>query len=332
VRSGNPLADAGFEHFYSLEYDQALESFQAEAAQNPSSPDALNHIAQTIMFRQIYRAGELESDLVTSANSFLFRPKIKLSTVDQERFSSALERAMALEDGLLKKNPQDSGALYTKGVSYGIRANYNFLFKKAFFDALRDTTTARKLESQVVEMDPSFIDARLILGVHDYVVGSLGLGWKMLGSVSGFHGDREQGIRTLKLVTEKGRLNRFDAQALLIAIYRREKMPEAAIPLLNDSVQRFPRSSLPRFELAEMYGDLGDRDRALAAIDEIERLKRADAPGYHTLPEAKIRFTRANALFSFNDLDRAFAPWITQASWILRQQPLRGCESGRFTI
>jgi len=214
---------------------------------------------------------------------------------------------MALEDGLLKKNPQDSGALYTKGVSYGIRANYNFLFKKAFFDALRDTTTARKLESQVVEMDPSFIDARLILGVHDYVVGSLGLGWKMLGSVSGFHGDREQGIRTLKLVTEKGRLNRFDAQALLIAIYRREKMPEAAIPLLNDSVQRFPRSSLPRFELAEMYGDLGDRDRALAAIDEIERLKRADAPGYHTLPEAKIRFTRANALFSFNDLDRAFA-------------------------
>ena len=40
---------------------------------------------------------------------------------------------------------------------------------------------------------------------------------------------------------------------------------------------------------------------------EIERLKRADAPGYQGLTEAKIYYTRGNALFWFNDLDRALS-------------------------
>ena len=294
----------GFEHFYNLEYDEALADFNAQAAKEPGAPDAFNHIAQTILFRQMFRSGALESDLI-AANSFLRRPKLALGAADQTQFSAAANRGIELSQAQLKKNPNDVAALYALGVGYGIRANYNFLVRKAWLDALSDTNSARKTETRVTELDPKFIDARLILGVHEYVVASLPWGWKVLASVTGFTGDREHAIETLKQVAGQGQTNRYDASALLTAIYRREKRPREAIPLLGDLIQRFPRAYLLRLELADMYGDLGDRAAALAQVDEAARLKKSNAPGYTRMPEAKVRYTRGNLLFGFNDLDRA---------------------------
>ena len=45
----------------------------------------------------------------------------------------------------------------------------------------------------------------------------------MLGFIAGYHGDRERGIQTLRLVAEKGSINRSDAAVVLCAILRRER-------------------------------------------------------------------------------------------------------------
>jgi Flp pilus assembly protein TadD len=50
----------GFDHFYNLEYDQAIADFQRAIAQDPNSPDLHNHLAQTVVFREMYRDGALE--------------------------------------------------------------------------------------------------------------------------------------------------------------------------------------------------------------------------------------------------------------------------------
>ena len=83
--------------------------------------------------------------------------------------------------------------MYTLGVAHGLRANYNFMVRKAYMDSLKDVTAARKLHSKVVEMDPNYTDARLVEGVHDYVVGSLPFTYKMFGFLVGFHGDKDTG-------------------------------------------------------------------------------------------------------------------------------------------
>ncbi len=300
----NAPGDSGFDHFYNLEYDEALADFRAEAAKNPGDPEAFNHVAQTILFRQMFRSGSLESDLIR-ADSFLRRPKLVLSAADQKDFSAAADRSIELSQARLKKNANDIGALYALGVGYGIRANYNFLVKKAWIDALSDTAAARKAHTRVTELDPNLIDARLILGVHEYVTGSLPWGFRMLGSVAGFSGDKEHAIRTLELVAAKGRSNKYDAGALLVAIFRREKRSREAVPYLEELIRHFPRAYLVRLELAEAFGDIGDRAAALAKVDEADRLKKDGAPGYGRLPEAKIRYTRGNLLFGFGDLDRA---------------------------
>ena len=170
---------------------------------------------------------------------------------------------------------------------------------------IKDATAARKAHNRVVEVDPGYTDARLVQGVHDYIIGSLPFHIKILGFIAGFHGDRESGMKALQLVAGKGHRNRYDAQVLLAVIYRREKKSEQALPLLNNLIERFPRNYLFRLETVQMYSDLGQKEPALAALNKIEQLKRANTAGFAALPIEKVHYYRGNLLFWYNDFDNA---------------------------
>jgi tetratricopeptide (TPR) repeat protein len=300
----------GFDHFYNLELDEAVEVFQALARRRRDSPDLQNYVAQALLYRHLLHTGALETELVTGGNAFLRRPKTNPTPEEQRRFDDAINTSIRLTQAELQRNAASKMALYYQGVAYGLRANYSFLVRKAWLDSLRDATTSRKLHNRVTEIDPAFADARLTQGAHDYVVGSLPWTWKMLGFLVGFRGDKEQGIRTLEMVYQKGQRNRIDAAVLLATIYRRERRAGAAVPLLESLIREFPRNYLSRLELAQMYSDLGDKKKALEAIGAVERLKSAGSPGFASLPTEKIFYFRATVQFWYGDLDDALANFL----------------------
>src|SRR5258705_7876088 len=226
--------NSAFNHFYNLEYDQAIAELEKGEAADPNSLSVHNYLAQCIQFREMFKVGALESELVTGNNSFLRRPKIDTTPEIEKRFFDEIQKAISLGEALLKTNPNDTKALYALGVTYGLRGNWNFLVRKAWREALRDATTARKMHNRVTELDPSDYDARLVQGAHDYIVGSLPTFYKMLGFLVGFRGDKQKGIRTLQEVAQKGKANGVDAEVFLCAIYRREEKWQAATPILDD--------------------------------------------------------------------------------------------------
>ena len=299
------VAASGFDHFYNLEYDQAIADFEKAIAQNPNSPDLHNHLAETIVFREMYRDGALESELVSGTNSFLRRPRMNPAPETERRFLAEIDKAMALSQARLKKNPNDAGAMYALGISYGLRSDYYWVVKKLWRDSLSDATAARRLHNRVSELEPDNVDARLVQGLHDYIVGSLPWEWRMLGFLVGIHGDREKGIRTVQDVARNGQLDRVEAEIFLCALYRRENQPRQAIPLVADLIGRFPRNFLLRLELSQMYSIAGDKTHALEAAEEVARLKTRRAPGYDRLPWEKIYFQEGTIQFWYNDLDRA---------------------------
>jgi len=301
----NRLVERGFDHFYNLEYPQAIAEFERAAKLNPSSPDLHNYLAEAIVFQEMLRGGALESELVTGNNPFLRRPKLNPGAATEKRFTDAIGTAMALSGERLRRDPRDTGALYALGISYGLRANWNFLVRKAWRDALRDATTGRKLHNQISAIDTSNVDARLTQGLHDYIVGSLPWTYRMLGFLVGFRGDKDKGIRTVQFVARSGNINRVDAEIFLCAIYRRENQPRMALALVADLLRRFPRNYLLRFEESQMYSMIGDKQRALGAVEKIAELKRSGAPGYVNVPWEKIRFQSGTIQFWYNDLDRA---------------------------
>ncbi len=295
----------GFDHFYNLEYDQALAEFKAAQKQNAQAISPYNHIAQTLLYREMYRNGALETELVSGNNPFLRRAKMNPPADVQKEFTDAIDKALSIADARLAKNANDTAALQGRGIAYGLRANYNFLVRKAWRDALHDATEARKDCNRVTELDANNYDARLIQGVHDYVVGSLPWSWRMLGFLIGFHGDKEAGLETIETVAKRGNQNKVDAEVLLCALYRREGDPKKALPLLEDLERRFPRNHLLLFEQAQMYSQLGDKNKAIAAVQKMIEMKKAALPGFAGVSWEKIYFQLGNIQFWYNDLDPA---------------------------
>jgi tetratricopeptide (TPR) repeat protein len=295
------LIARAYDHFYNLEYDEAIADFDQALRAHPENPDYHNHVAEALVFREMYRDGALESELVSGNNSFLRRPKLEPGAAVRERFLGGINKAMNISQARLKTNPRDTGALYALGISYGLRSNYFFLVEKAWKKSLDDATSARKLHNKVSEIDPANVDARLVQGLHDFLVGSLPLGWRMLGFLVGFHGDKEKGIRTIQDVAAHGRINRVDAEIFLCALYRRERQPKQAIPLLDDLLRHFPRNYLLRFEQAEMYAAIGDKRNALGSVEKVTELKNGGVPGYARVPWEKIWYEMGNIQFWYRD-------------------------------
>jgi len=301
VLSAAGPVESGFEHFYNLEYQEAICDFERAIASHPDDPALHNHLAQTIVFQEMYRNGALESELVSGNNSFLRRPKLNPSAETERRFLDEVQRAMSLAQARLDKDPKDAAALYALGISYGLRADYNWVIRKSWRESLRDATAARRMHNRVSELQPDNVDARLVQGLHDYLVGCLPWGYRMLGALVGIHGDKEKGLQTVQEVAQKGRSNGRDAAILLCALYRRENQPLRAVPLLQDLIGRFPRNYLLRMELSQMYSVAGDKARALDAVDEVARLKQAHSPGYDRVPWEKIWYQQGTIQFWYRD-------------------------------
>lgn len=284
----------GFDHGNNIEYAEALVIFRRAAAKNPEDPHCQNYIAQTILYNAMLKAGALESELVSGTNPFLRRERMNPTEAEHAGFDNAISAAFSKAQARIAKNPKDAYGLYSIAITYSLRANYSFLVRKAWLDALKDSTASRKHAQLAIDADPTYIDAKIILGLHDYIVGSLSWTYKLMGFLAGIRGDRDGGIRTLEEVAAKGVNNRSDAKILLAAIYRREKRSAQAVPLLEGLIAAYPRNYLFHIELAHMYADLGERDKALNQLSTVTGIQ----------PE-KLAFLKGNLLFWFDEYNKA---------------------------
>ena len=303
----DPLQNPGFIHFYNNEYDAALAEFERQLAADPNSANICNWVAQALLYREMYRNGSLESQLVTGSNSFLRRAKMEVSPADKQHFFDVTGKAMSLSEARLKTNPKDIYALHAIVVAHGLRSNFDFLVEKSWMQALREATAGNKLNEQILEIAPNYTEAYLVRGVSEYVVGSMPAYLRFLGSMRGFHGDRDDGVKQLQKVAASQAANRFDAAIILAAIYRRDHRPKDAVPLLDMLARTFPRNILFRFEQVQMYSDLGDKNTALNILAQIDSNRREHKPGFDKVPLERVLYARGNLLFWYGDLNGSLA-------------------------
>jgi tetratricopeptide (TPR) repeat protein len=305
IQAIGALVRQGFEGFYNLDYTDAVGNFEKALALDSSNPELHNHLAQALLYGELYRDGALDSQLVTGNNSFVRRARMEPPAGLEKKFFGEIDAALRECQRQLAANPRDTRLLHAMAVAYGLRANWGFLVRKTWMASLSDSSKAHKYDMQVTAIDPSNYDARLVQGIYDYIVGSLPWSMRALGFVAGFHGDKARGIATIEEVAHKGKDNRIDAEIILCALYRREGEAQRAIPMVKSLIEEFPRNYLMRLELAQMEAAAGRRKDALDTLERVALMKQQNAPGYSRIPEEKIDYETGNLQFWFNDLDNA---------------------------
>ncbi|MBI3665676.1 MAG: hypothetical protein HY236_05525 [Acidobacteria bacterium] len=218
---------SGHNHFFNLEYDEAIQDYSRLIGQNPEDPLAYNHLASAYLYKELYRMGMLESSALRGDNEFLQQRRQSPDPQAKARFEETLERGRRVAEEALARDRKDYLALYALGANYALRGNYEFMAEKAWFAALRHGAKGRDYCEQARRIKPDFVDVYLVLGVYEYVVGSLPLPVKVLAAIGGVHGSKTKGEQYVTRVAREGNYSRNDARVLLVILYRRERRPLA---------------------------------------------------------------------------------------------------------
>ena len=271
----DPLTRNGMERFYNMQYDQAIRDFEAVVQQHPEDPFAVNHLASAIMWKELYRIGALDTELYAK-DAFLDSresppdPKVRL------RIKELLDRSQTLADKRLEANPDDTDALFARGVARAMKSTYTGMVDKAWFAALRSAIGARRDHERVLELDPSYTDAKFVVGVHNYVMGSLSWAAKAAVAIVGLGGNRQKGLRYLHEAADSGPETSVDAKIALSLFLRREQQYKEAIELVGGLMQRYPRNYLAALEHANLLNAAG---KGPEAIDAYRQLLQAGSNG-----------------------------------------------------
>lgn len=275
----------GHNHYFNLEYDDAVANYRSALELDPADPNTYNHIATAILFRELNRLGMLETSAFKGDNKFLEREKPQPDPQVAEEFRKYLFEGRRRAEAILETQPRDRMSWFALAQSYGLQANYQFMIEKSYVAALRNGQRARGFSNKLRKHYPQFIDGYLVAGVQEYVVGSLPWAIRALIALGGVRGSKQQGEQWVTLVADKGRLVRTEARMLLTLLHRRERRPLRAAEVLEGLIAEFPRNYVLRLEMGAMYEDAQKFDRALEVFEQTQDLVERQAPGYSHMPE-----------------------------------------------
>ena len=280
-RPHDPLNLTAFNHFYNLDYDRAVQEFEQVLGRHPDDPFAVNHLLTSTLFRELYRMGVLNTGEYAN-DSFVSAPHRPADPKVKEQIKNLVDRALQLEEKRLAANPNDVDALYARGVTRAQFATYTALIERAWFSALRNAVGARRDHERVLELSPSTVEAKLIVGAHNYVVGSLPWGVKVAASMVGLGGNKEKGLEYLKECAQGNGETSIDAQILLAVFLRREHRYDEALPIVRSLVPRFPQDILLALEEGHLLRAAGRTPEAAAVYRKIWQAGReGHYPGLH---------------------------------------------------
>ena len=271
MRSSNdPATRKGFEDFYNLDYDKSIKEFETVMQAHPDDPFVVNHVLSAVIFKELYKIGALDTEAYAT-ESFLNKKYLQpLDPKVHDRVNQLSTHAIELCDARLNTNPNDTNALYARGVAKGLRSTYMGMAEHAWFAALRNAIGARHDHERVLELDPKYIDAKISVGVDLYVIGSLSWPARVAGSVAGLSGNKQKGLDYLRDVVAHGSPEvAWDAKIALALFLRREQKYDEALQIVGGMNQAFPRNFLVATEYAHLLNAAGHGPQAVAAYKKI---------------------------------------------------------------
>ena len=285
----NPDVQAAYQHFYNLDYGNAETRFEKIAAEHPDDPMAADYVLNNTVFRELYRLDLLDTTLYVQDGFLSGKHPVVEDMRVRARVEALYSHAIDLSNAKLRSNPNDADALFARGFATSLETVYVGMVEKKYIAALKMALSARNDDDQVLKLDPQYVDCYLIVGVHDYVLGSLSFPFKVLAGIVGLHGSKSKGMKELRRVGEYGIINSVAARTALAIFLRREARYPEAIQVIDGLHQEYPHNFLFSLEQANLLKDSGQGMHAIAAYRAL--LQQTSEPGdYYPNPHLEMAF------------------------------------------
>lgn len=284
-----PAVQTAYKLFYDMDYPKAEAQFQKIAAGHPEDPMAADYLLNNAVFQELYRLDLLDTTLYVQDGFLSGKHPVVENMQATARIRALYERATQLSNEKLRANPNDVDALFARGYATSLETVYIGMVEKKYIAALKMAMSARRDDDQVLKLDPNYADCYLVVGVHNYVLGSVAFPFKILAGIVGIHGSKSKGIAQLRRVGKYGIINSVSARTALALFLRREAKYPQAIEVVDGLHQEYPRNFLFSLEQANLLKDSGQGMVAISAYEAL--IARATAPGrYYADPHLEMAY------------------------------------------
>jgi tetratricopeptide (TPR) repeat protein len=315
----DPLVREAFEHFYNLDYPGAVERFERFHAAHPGDPQATALLLDAMLFQELYRQDLLDTTFYANDGFLTGRHATEEDPKTRDRILGLADEAIREADWRIGRNPNDIDALFARGWAYSLKCTYIAMVERGYGVGFRLATKARDDEERVLHLDPDYVDAKLVAGVYEYVVGALPWPFKLLIGVAGITGSKTKGLEMLNDAGNRGVTTNIEARTVIALFLRREARYKEAIQVVRGLKNQYPRNYLFCLEEANLRKDAGEGMVAVAAYQEV--VANSARPGYFA--EARLElayFGLGDALRGQRHFPEA-AQAYEQAAWTKNVSP-----------
>lgn len=284
----DPLVVEAYEHFYNLDYPGAVDRLERFRAAHPGDPQASVLLLEAVLFQDLYRQDLLDTTFYANDGFLSGRHATAEDPKVRDRIFALADETVREADWNLSKNSNDVNALYARGWARALRCAYVAMVERGFSPAFKLAIKAKDDHKRVLELDPDYIDAKMVVGVYDYVVGSLPLPFKILIGFAGITGSKSHGMELLNDAANRGVMMRVESKTVIALFLRREAKYKQAVVVVRGLKTRYPHNFLFCLEEANLRKDDGEGMGAVAAYREL--LADAERPGYFTQARLELAY------------------------------------------
>jgi tetratricopeptide (TPR) repeat protein len=274
----DPQVREAFQHFYNLDYSGAIERFERYHAAHPGDPQATAYLLNVVIFQELYREDLLDTTFYANDGFLSGHHATEEDPKVRDHIFALADEAVREADWRLSQNPRDVDALFARAWVRSLRCTYVAMVERGFGAAFRLATKAKDDAQRALELDPNYVDAKLIVGVYQYVVGALPWPFKLMIGFAGISGSRQTGLAMLKDAGSRGVITSIEARTAMALFLRREARYQEAIQVVRGLESEYPHDFLFCLEEANLRRDAGE---GMAAVDAYRKLLADNSkPGY----------------------------------------------------
>lgn len=286
--NNDPLVKEAFDRFYQLDYPGAVEKLERFHAMHPGDPQPTALLLEALLFQELYRQDLLDTTFYANDGFLTGRHATQEDPATKDRILGLADEAIHEADWRLGKNQNDIDALYARGWARSLKCTYIAMVERGYGAGFKLARGARDDHARVLQLDPDYVDAKLVVGVYEYVVGALPLPFKLLIGFAGITGSKNKGLEMLTDDGKRGAMTSVEARTTIALFLRRESRYKEAIQVVRALKSEYPRNYLFSLEEANLRKDAGE---GMAAVDAYRDILTANAQaGYFFSPRLELTY------------------------------------------
>lgn len=270
---------AGLDAMYSMKLSEAAALFDDLIAKYPTDPTGY-------YFR---------------SSVFLYKNLFDYSDPDYKRFIVSCDKAIAVAEEAIRKNPDDNYARTVIGAIYGFRAVANYRAENIVKGAL-DARSCYNYMSEALKKDPKQWDAYLGMGIFHFGLGALPKTFRYLANLGGLKGDRELGLKEMQIAADKSLFASTDAKTALamIKVYY-EKDYDGGLKYLNQMLQKYPTNIPTIYTIGNVQTFLRKQTLAIECYKKIIQMADTNFKAFTSFANYRM----GEAYLRLNEFDKA---------------------------